>query len=81
MRRPNKCNVLTSPELVEFWVAENERRTKFTRVVILEGRHLHSTAWCWHPDDPVMLEADWKTPTPKGRFVMEYLAAPGKMSR
>jgi hypothetical protein len=32
----NQCNVLTSPELVEFWVGENERRAKFTKVVILE---------------------------------------------
>jgi aryl-phospho-beta-D-glucosidase BglC (GH1 family) len=52
---------------------------KFVRD-FLEGRHLHSTAWCWHPDwTPVMLETDWKTPTPMGRFVMEYLAAPEKM--
>ena len=53
--------------------------TKFVRD-FLEGRHLHSTAWCWHPDwTPVMLETDWKTPTPMGRFVMDYLAAPQKM--
>jgi len=53
--------------------------TKFVRD-FLEGRHLHSTAWCWHPDwTPVMLKADWKTPTPMGRFVMNYLAAPEKM--
>ena len=55
--------------------------TKFVRD-FLEGRHLHSTAWCWHPDwTPVMLETDWKTPTPMGRFVMRYLAAPGKLDR
>jgi hypothetical protein len=49
--------------------------TKFVRD-FLEGRHLHSTAWCWHPDwTPVMLEADWTTPTAMGRFVMDYLAA------
>lgn len=54
--------------------------TKFVRD-FLEGRHLHSTAWCWHPDwTPVMLKADWKTPTPMGRFVMDYLAAPEKAS-
>ncbi len=53
---------------------------KFVRD-FLEGRHLHSTAWCWHPDwTPVMLEADWKTPTPMGQFVMDYLAAPEKMA-
>jgi endoglucanase len=53
---------------------------KFVRD-FLEGRQLHSTAWCWHPDwTPVMLEADWKTPTSMGRFVMDYLAAPGKMA-
>jgi hypothetical protein len=52
--------------------------TKFVRD-FLEGRHLHSTAWCWHPDwTPVMLKTDWKTPTAMGRFVMEYLAAPEK---
>jgi len=52
---------------------------KFVRD-FLEGRHLHSTAWCWHPDwTPVMLKSDWKTPTPMGRFVMQYLAAPAQM--
>lgn len=52
---------------------------KFVRD-FLEARHLHSTAWCWHPDwTPVMLKADWKTPTSMGRFVMAYLADPGKM--
>jgi endoglucanase len=52
---------------------------KFVRD-FLEGRHLDSTAWCWHPDwTPVMLKADWKTPTSMGRFVMDYLAAPEKM--
>jgi aryl-phospho-beta-D-glucosidase BglC (GH1 family) len=52
---------------------------KFVRD-FLEGRRLHSTAWCWHPDwTPVMLKLDWKTPTPMGRFVMDYLAAPEKM--
>jgi len=51
---------------------------KFVRD-FLEGRRLHSTAWCWHPDwTPVMLETDWKTPTAMGRFVMDYLAAPEK---
>jgi aryl-phospho-beta-D-glucosidase BglC (GH1 family) len=52
---------------------------KFVRD-FLEGRHLHSTAWCWHPDwTPMMLEPDWKTPTPMGRFVMDYLAAQERM--
>ena len=50
--------------------------TKFVRD-FLEKRHLHSTAWCWHPDwTPVMLKPDWKTPTSMGKFVMQYLAAP-----
>jgi aryl-phospho-beta-D-glucosidase BglC (GH1 family) len=54
--------------------------TKFVRD-FLEARHLHSTAWCWHPDwTPVMLKPDWKTPTPMGRFVMDYLAAPSKFA-
>jgi hypothetical protein len=49
---------------------------KFVRD-FLERRHLHSTAWCWHPDwTPVMLKPDWKTPTPMGKFVMDYLASP-----
>jgi hypothetical protein len=53
---------------------------KFVRD-FLEGRHLHSTAWCWHPDwTPVMLKKDWQTPTSMGRFVMSYLAAPQKMA-
>jgi hypothetical protein len=52
---------------------------KFVRD-FLEGRGLHSTAWCWHPDwTPVMLKTDWKTPTAMGQFVMDYLAAPEKM--
>lgn len=51
---------------------------KFVRD-FLEGRQLHSTAWCWHPDwTPVMLKTDWKTPTAMGQFVMDYLAAPEK---
>jgi len=51
---------------------------KFVRD-FLETRHLHSTAWCWHPDwTPVMLKPDWKTPTAMGRFVKAYLAAPQK---
>jgi len=53
---------------------------KFVRD-FLEGRHLHSTAWCWHPDwTPVMLKPDWKTPTSMGKFVMDYLAAPEAMA-
>lgn len=42
----------------------------------LEGRGLHSTAWCWHPDwTPVMLRNDWKTPTEMGAFVKDYLTS------
>ena len=40
----------------------------------LEGRGLHSVAWCWHPDvGPPMLKFDWKTPTAYGAFVRDYL--------
>ena len=40
----------------------------------LEGRGLHSVAWCWHPAvGPPMLRADWKTPTEFGSFVRDYL--------
>jgi len=53
--------------------------TKFVRD-FLEARHLHSSAWCWHPDwTPVMLSLDWKTPTPFGRFVKNYLATPANL--
>ncbi len=46
---------------------------KFVRD-FLEAKHLHSTAWCWHPDwTPVMLQRDWKTPTEMGAFVLRYL--------
>lgn len=48
----------------------------------LDGRGLHSIAWCWHPDwTPAMLKNDWKTPTEMGAFVKDYLShhqsAPG----
>lgn len=47
----------------------------------LEGRGLHSTAWCWHASwGPAMLEADWRTPTEFGRFVKDYLAGARKGS-
>ena len=47
---------------------------KFVRN-FLDGKNLHSIAWCWHPEwTPVMLEKDWKTPTEMGRFVKDYLA-------
>jgi hypothetical protein len=53
--------------------------TKFVRD-FLEGRHLHSTAWCWHPDwTPPMLKSDWKTPNSMGKFVLGYLADPGSV--
>lgn len=40
----------------------------------LEGRGLHSVAWCWHPDiGPPMLKFDWRTPTEWGAFVKDYL--------
>lgn len=48
---------------------------KFVRD-FLEARHLHSVAWCWHPEwTPVMLKSDWKTPTEMGLFVQKYLHA------
>ncbi len=48
---------------------------KFVRD-FLEAKHLHSTAWCWHPEwTPVMLRNDWKTPTAMGVFVQKYLRA------
>jgi len=40
----------------------------------LEGRALHSTAWCWHPVwGPPMVEDDWRTPNEFGHFVQRYL--------
>lgn len=40
----------------------------------LEGRNLHSVAWCWHPSiGPAMLRPDWSTPTPFGAFVKSLL--------
>ena len=48
---------------------------KFVRD-FLEARHLHSIAWCWHPEwTPVMLKKDWRTPTEMGQFVLDYLKA------
>jgi neutral ceramidase len=40
----------------------------------LEGKELHSTAWCWHPTwGPPMLKNDWRTPNQFGEFVRDYL--------
>jgi hypothetical protein len=40
----------------------------------LEGKGLHSTAWCWHPSwGPPMLKQDWRTPNEFGAFVRDYL--------
>ena len=40
----------------------------------LEGKGLHSTAWCWHPTwGPPMLKQDWRTPNEFGSFVRAYL--------
>ena len=40
----------------------------------LEGRQLHSTVWCWHPEwEPNLLRADWRTPTEFGQFALSYL--------
>ena len=48
----------------------------FTRNV-LDGLHLHSTAWSWSSGaSPAMLEDDWRTPNAFGRTVMAYLKAP-----
>jgi hypothetical protein len=40
----------------------------------LEGKGLHSTAWCWHATwGPPMLKQDWRTPNEFGSFVRSYL--------
>jgi len=40
----------------------------------LEERRLNWTAWCWQPEwDPSLIEADWRTPTPYGEFVLGLL--------
>jgi hypothetical protein len=40
----------------------------------LEGRRLHDTAWCWHPDwGPPMLKPDWRSPNAYGSFVKSRL--------
>ncbi len=40
----------------------------------LEGRDLHSTAWCWSPYyGPEMLKRDWMTRTTWGKFAYNYL--------
>jgi endoglucanase len=40
----------------------------------LEGKGLHSVAWCWHPEiGPPLVKFDWKTPTEYGKFVRDYL--------
>jgi hypothetical protein len=80
-----------APVLVTEWGFEEKTKEHFKGSVksfgakfvrdFLEGRHLHSTAWCWHPDwTPAMLKDDWKTPTSMGRFVMQYLANPAGMA-
>jgi hypothetical protein len=40
----------------------------------LQGKNLHFTAWCWHPDwGPTMLRTNWKSTTPYGTFVRTFL--------
>jgi hypothetical protein len=40
----------------------------------LEGRRLHSTAWCWSRSyGPSMFERDWSTRTAWGNFAHDYL--------
>jgi endoglucanase len=40
----------------------------------LNGRAMSWIAWIWHPDwRPSLIEADWRTPTEFGRFVMAHL--------
>ena len=40
----------------------------------LNGRGLSWTAWVWHPLwQPALIEADWRTPTEFGRFVLASL--------
>lgn len=53
----------------------------FTRD-FLDRRALHSTAWCWHDTwGSIMLKHDWRTPTPFGRFVRDYLRRHGPPAR
>lgn len=45
---------------------------KFVR--FMNGRSLHHTGWCWHPEwGPAMLQGDWRTPTSFGQFVRTTL--------
>ena len=45
----------------------------------LEGKGLHSVAWCWHTTvGPPMLKEDWHTPTEYGAFVRDYLRTHNK---
>jgi hypothetical protein len=39
----------------------------------LDGRALHSTAWCWQPYWTPSLLKDWRTPSAYGRYVRRYL--------
>ena len=49
----------------------NKFRNRF-----LEGRDLHSTAWCWSPYyGPRMLKRDWSGRTTWGNFARDYLRA------
>jgi hypothetical protein len=52
--------------------ADNYGHLFFDRFI--QGKHLHYTAWCWHPVwTPRMLNPDWTTLTAYGAFVKEML--------
>jgi len=49
----------------------NKFRSRF-----LEGRQLHSTAWCWSATyGPSLFKRDWRTRTVWGNFAYDYLRA------
>jgi hypothetical protein len=75
-----------APVIVTEWGFQRKTREHFrgtpesfgNRFVrdFLEAKHLHSIAWCWHPEwTPAMLQKDWKTPTEMGAFVKRYLGS------
>jgi hypothetical protein len=75
---------MVAPVLVTEWGFQRDTKqhykgsaedfgAKFVRD-FLDGKQLHSTAWCWHADwGPPMLERDWRTPNEFGKFVLDYL--------
>ena len=58
-----------------YWGTARTFGNKF-RNQFLEGRDLHSTAWCWSPYyGPRMLKRDWSGRTTWGNFARDYLQA------